>query len=169
MSFLVIVQIGCLIVFALLLIVAGWQDLHTMHISDAIPLAIAGSFLVWALSGWARGTVTPAQCGGAVLAAVAIFVLAAFAFAARALGGGDVKLLAAASLFAGPTSLMLDYLLVTALAGGLLALALLAGLPIGPSSSAPKPPLRVRLRGRLPYGPAIAAGGLWIVAERALV
>ena len=33
-------QTGCLVAFALLLLLAAWQDLRTMHIADAISLAI---------------------------------------------------------------------------------------------------------------------------------
>jgi len=76
-----------------------------------------------------------------------------------------VKLLAAASLFAGSAH-MVDFLAVTALVGGLLGLALLAGAPIGPVAPASDGTLRARLRANLPYGPAIAAGGLWVVAAR---
>lgn len=168
MSCLVIVQIACLIAFALLLLAAGWQDLKTEHIADGIPLGIAIAFVVWAATGWIAGSVTMVEIGLAAVAALGMFAVGALAFAAGALGGGDVKLLAAASLFAGPTSLMLDYLLVTALSGGLLALGLLAGLTIGPTAGAPNTTLRTRLKGRLPFGPAIAAGGLWIAALRAL-
>ena len=83
------------------------------------------------------------------------------AFAAGLLGGGDVKLLSAASLFAGP-AFMLDFLTVTALSGGAMALAMLAGVSIGPGIPERDGTLRTRLRSGLPYGPAIAAGGLWV-------
>ena len=74
-----------------------------------------------------------------------------------------MKLLAAASLFAG-TGLISDFLLVTALVGGVLGVAVLAGAPISPLAPAADATLRTRLRGGLPYGPAIAAGGLWVAA-----
>ena len=57
--------------------------------------------------------------GLALACAAVVFGAGTAAFAAGALGGGDVKLLAAASLFAGP-GLISDFLLVTALAGGVL-------------------------------------------------
>ena len=65
------------------------------------------------------------------------------------LGGGDVKLLAAAALWTGSAAL-LPFLMATALAGGLLAALFLAfarreGKPVA-----------------LPYGVAIAAGGILI-------
>jgi prepilin peptidase CpaA len=48
------------------------------------------------------------------------------------------------------------------LAGGALGIAILAGAPIGPDVPAADATVRSRLRGGLPYGPAIAAGGLWV-------
>ena len=89
------------------------------------------------------------------------------AFAIGMIGGGDVKFLAAVGLFAGPAH-VLDFMLVTALVGGVLGLALLAGAPIGPVSSRGDATLRNRLRSRVPYGPAIAAGGLWVAMRLSL-
>jgi prepilin peptidase CpaA len=156
-------QTGCLVAFALLLLLAAWQDLRTMHIADAISLAIVVAFAVWALSGLVRGTQSFTAIGLALACAAVVFGAGAAAFAAGALGGGDVKLLTAASLFAG-LGLISDFLLVTALVGGALGVAVLAGAPVGPLAPAADATLRTRLRGGLPYGPAIAAGGLWVVA-----
>ncbi len=164
MSLFALLQSGCLIAFALLLLLAAWQDLRTLQIADAVSLTIVGVFAVWALGGWVLGTLSLTTVGLALACAAAVFAAGAVAFAAGALGGGDVKLLAAASLFAG-TGLISDFLLVTALAGGVLGVAGLAGAPIGPLAPAADATLRTRLRGGLPYGPAIAAGGLWVAAS----
>jgi prepilin peptidase CpaA len=160
-------QTGCLVAFALLLLLAAWQDLRTMHIADAISLAIVVAFAVWALSGLVRGTRFFTAIGLALACAAVVFGAGAAAFAAGALGGGDVKLLTAASLFAG-LGLISDFLLVTALVGGALGVAVLAGAPVGPLAPAADATLRTRLRGGLPYGPAIAAGGLWVAGSLAL-
>jgi prepilin peptidase CpaA len=63
---------------------------------------------------------------------------------------------------------MIDFMMVTALVGGLLGVAILAGAPIGPMAPAGDGTVRARLRSGLPYGPAIAAGGLWVAASLAL-
>ena len=89
------------------------------------------------------------------------------------LGGGDVKLLAALAVWAG-TAEALRFLLVTALAGGGLALAWLWYCRIGWAALAPLraafggpavlssfDPAAAMDRG-LPYGVAIAAGGGWL-------
>lgn len=167
MSLLALLQIGCLIAFAMLLLAAAWQDVRTLHIADTISLGTVAAFLAWAMSGLVGGAVSISEIGLAAACAVGVFAVGALTFAAGALGGGDVKLLAAASLFAGP-ALMVDFMMVTALAGGLLGIAILAGAPIGPVAPASDGTVRSRLRSGLPYGPAIAAGGLWVAASLAL-
>jgi prepilin peptidase CpaA len=166
MSLFATVQTGCLIAFAVLLLLAAWQDWRTMQIADGISLGIAALFISWALTGLAAGTFSLLDLALALACATGMFGLGTLAFAAGAMGGGDVKLAAAASLFAGP-GLMLDFVTVTALVGGGLGVAILAGAPIGPVAPTGGT-MRARLRGNLPYGPAIAAGGLWVALALAL-
>src|SRR5471030_2533629 len=164
-----LLQAGCLMAFALLLLAAGWQDLRTMRIANHLSVAIVGAFLVWALAGLASGTLVVGDLALAVTCSVGVFFLGALAFAAGAFGGGDVKLLAATTLFAG-SAFLLDFLTVVALAGGAMGIAILAGAPIGPAAAASTSngsTVRARLRSGLPYGPAIAAGGLWVAAHLA--
>ena len=161
MSLLALLQICCVAAFALLLIAAGWQDLRTMRIANGLSIAVVASFIPWAAAGLGLGRVTVAEIGWSVGCALAVFAISILVFAAGAIGGGDVKLLSAASLFAGPTH-QFDFLAVTAFVGGLLGLALLAGVPIGPARQFEG---STTLRSGLPYGPAIAAGGLWVAAS----
>ena len=157
-------QTVCLAAFAALLLAAAWQDLRTMRIANRLSLAIVGVFALWAVSGLLRGNLVALDIGIAVLFAAIVFTLGALAFAVGAFGGGDVKLLAAASLFAGPT-LLPDLLLVMAIVGGVMGCAIAFGVRIGPAVPAPAAgtSVAVRLRSNLPYGPAIAAGGLWTI------
>jgi prepilin peptidase CpaA len=166
MSLLVALQSVCLIAFVLLLVAAAWQDVRTMRIADAYSLAIVAAFAVWALSGLAADKTSLLTIGLAVGCAAAVFAFGALAFALGALGGGDVKLLAAASLFAGP-ALLPDLLMVTALTGSVLGVAIFAGARLGPAAPAGNATIPARLRRSLPYGPAIAAGGLWVAAALA--
>jgi len=156
-------QTVCLIALAGLLIGAAWQDLRTLHIGNGLSIAVATLFFVWAVLGLIEGSYSPQAFGHSIACGAGLFVVGAAAFAAGILGGGDVKLLAAVGLFAGPTG-MVDLLLVTALAGGLLGVAVLAGAPIGRASAAGE----AALRRRLPYGPAIAMGGLWVASRLAV-
>lgn len=167
MSLFALLHIGCLALLAALLIGAGVQDLRTMHIANGFSLAVAGLFVVWAGGALAAGRLSPGDLAFAAGCAVIVFAVGAAAFAAGGLGGGDVKLLAAVSLFAGPTRIV-DFLAVTAIAGGVLGLAILAGARIGQPALPVNRPLRARLRRDLPYGPAIAVGGLWIAATQAM-
>jgi prepilin peptidase CpaA len=168
MSLFALLHVGCLALLAALLIGAGVQDLRSMTIANGISLAVAGLFVVWAGGALAAGRLSSPDLAFSVGCAVVVFAAGAAAFAAGGLGGGDVKLLAAVSLFAGPARIV-DFLAITAIAGGLLGLAILAGAPVGqPADGSLRSPLRARLRRHLPYGPAIAAGGLWIAATQAM-
>jgi prepilin peptidase CpaA len=167
MSLFALLQIACLATFGALLLVAAWQDLRTLRIADGLALGIVASSAVWALGGLALGTSTYTSLGLGLLGAVVLFAAGAGAFAVGALGGGDVKLLAAAGLFAGP-GLMPDFLLVTAIVGGLLGAAILAGVPLSPAGPASDTAATTQLKRGLPYGPAIAAGGLWVATLLAL-
>lgn len=163
MSLLDAVQIGCLTVFAVLLLVAAWQDLRTMRIADGLSVGIAAVFAIWAGAGLVQGTYGWLALAGALACGLGAFALGALAFATGHFGGGDVKLATVTSLFAGP-GLMLDFAMVTALSGGLLGIAILAGAPIGPAPAGDST-LRARLSRSLPYGPAISLGGLWVAAS----
>ena len=158
-----LLQTGSLIALAILLVAAAWQDLRTLHIANSLPLSIVGVFAVWSALGVVAGTSTVQGIALSVGCAAMLFLVATAAFAAGMMGGGDVKLAAAMALFAGP-SLMLDFLLVVGIAGGVLGTVALVGVPIGPVADAEGTAVRSRLRSRLPYGPAIAAGGLWVAA-----
>jgi prepilin peptidase CpaA len=90
----------------------------------------------------------------------------------RLMGGGDVKLFAALGVWLGPSGTV-DAALATAIAGGVLAIFYLRrSSAAGSISSAPASPLaRLQLDdgpdfGRVPYGVAIAAGGLWVWLSR---
>jgi prepilin peptidase CpaA len=167
MSLLALLHVACLALVAALLVGAGAQDLRSMQIANGFSLAIAGLFVVWAAIGLVDGQMSLENLAWALGCGVAVFGAGAVAFALGALGGGDVKLLAAISLFAGPQRL-LGFLIITAIAGGLLGLAILAGAPIGRPAMAGAGTLRTRLRAGLPYGPAIAVGGLWVAASLGL-
>lgn len=115
----------------------GW-DLRTRR----IPNALTGAFLLAALL--LAACHGPASVGLALLG-MAAAGLALPLWAARLLGAGDVKLLAAVGALLGPTPLLWT-LLGTAIAGAVLAALTLA-----------------RRGTRIPYSPAVALGTLWAV------
>jgi prepilin peptidase CpaA len=87
----------------------------------------------------------------------AVFVLLAGAFYAGMMGGGDVKLAAALALWFSPASTM-KFLVLTSLAGGVLTLGILLWHRTRKREGRPE----------IPYGVAIAFGGLAILTQRFL-
>jgi prepilin peptidase CpaA len=87
----------------------------------------------------------------------AVFVLLAGAFYAGMMGGGDVKLAAALSLWFSPPS-AIRFLVLMSIAGGVLTLAMLVWHRARKREGRPE----------IPYGVAIAFGGLAILAQRFL-
>lgn len=144
--------------FAVLVIAAALGDVLTLTIPNRLNLAIAAVFVVAApfVLGW--------QDYGLHLAAgAAMLAVGAGMFALGWVGGGDAKLLAASALWLGWQSLP-TFIFATALAGGALALALVAlrNVPLVPAAvyGAPWAARLLQPKGPAPYGVAIAAGAL---------
>jgi prepilin peptidase CpaA len=162
-----LLQIALLVVFPALTIVAALRDVISFTIPNWISIALAAAFLPAALAMGAA----PGQIGLACLIGLGALVVGMGMFAVGWIGGGDAKLFAAAGLWMGLNAL-LPYLLITALAGGALAVLLL-GL-----RSMWLRPLTVRGPGWLgrlttpgenvPYGAAIAVGALAAFPESLL-
>ncbi len=100
------------------------------------------------------------MAGLVTFASVLFFGLLAFRFGL--LGGGDVKLLSAAALWAGP-QWVAHLLLLTAAAGGLLALSALA-FPVVARQGRQRfaPTKQAVMKHEIPYGIAIAVGGAYV-------
>lgn len=97
-------------------LIAAIVDLRTRRLPNALAVALFVSGLALnVFSGW--------QAAGADLALVAIVIVAGtFAFSLKLIGGGDVKLLAAAAGTLGyPSGVM--FLLFTLVSGGIVAIA----------------------------------------------
>ena len=136
------------------LVIAAIIDVRTFTISNRLNLSIAlGAPFYWAsvaLSPWPGIAVQLA--GGAT-----VFAVLAGAFYAGMMGGGDVKLAAALALWFPPAG-TLRFLVFMSLAGGVLTLALLAWHKFKGRQGRPE----------IPYGVAIAFGGLAILTQRFL-
>lgn len=144
--------------FLLLLLVAALSDVATMQIPNWVSIALAAAFIpAAALAGASWPMIGVHLAFGA-----GVFLVCAGLFACGVLGGGDAKLLSAAAVWTGWTAL-LPFLVGTALAGGLLALAALAARrALAPSPSLPGFANRLLDRSRgVPYAVAIAAGGVF--------
>ena len=139
---------------AVMLLWAAVVDIRTLTISNRLNLAIA---LLAPAFWWATGTDLWPDAAIRVGVAVGVFLLFALAFQVGAMGGGDVKLAAALALWFAPGDTMLLVVLMS-LAGGVLTLIVL-GLHRARKADG---------RPEVPYGVAIAFGGLWLLAQRFL-
>ena len=146
-------QILC-VGLAVLLLVAAVIDVRTFTISNRLNLAVALlAPLYWfatALPLWPGVGIQLAMGAG-------VFALLAGAFYAGMMGGGDVKLAAALALWFQPASII-KFLVLMSLAGGVLTLGILALHRLKRREGRPE----------IPYGVAIAFGGLAILAQRFL-
>jgi prepilin peptidase CpaA len=143
-----------LLVLGAILIVAAAIDVRTFTISNKLNVTVA---LLAPLYWWSAHLPIWPDIGIQVAVAVGVFVLFALAFYAGMMGGGDVKLAAALALWFSPQS-TIKFLVLTSLAGGVLTLGILAWHKSKRREGRPE----------IPYGVAIAVGGLVILAQRFL-
>jgi prepilin peptidase CpaA len=143
-----------LVLLAILLLVAAVVDVRTFTISNRLNLAIA---LLAPAFWWSIGLPAWPNVAAQVAIAATVFGLLAVAFYTGMMGGGDVKLAAALSLWFSPLS-TLRFLVLMSIAGGVLTLAVLALHRIRKKQGRPE----------IPYGVAIAFGGLAILTQRFL-
>lgn len=164
------VLVLCIIAFTCLLIWAAYSDFKSYTIPNKISLAILCLYPPYVLASGGSVDWTAALIVGAIVLVVGIVL-----FALGNVGGGDIKLLAAVSVWAG-TSYIFDFLIITGLVGGVLALIMLGSVRFGFAIALEKIGFHSGskvLQGTvLPYGLAIAAGGLvvaWRLAEPMLL
>ena len=148
----------CLSVFPAALLIAAANDLYEFKIPNWISLTLICAYPV---AGLAVSAAPQIMIEGVIIGAAALTVGFAL-FALRVVGGGDAKLFAATAPWLGAMAIG-PFLLYTAIAGLVLTIAMLAfrKLPILPVYA--HAPWLLRLHDRkkeLPYGVAIAAGGL---------
>ena len=160
MAYLGFISQSAVIGFIALLSAAAISDIRTLTIPNSYCLGIVLCYPFYVLApaqpvDWLGGLLV---CGGLLVVGFALFTTGR-------VGGGDAKLLAVTSLWAGP-SLLVEFVLLTALAGGGIALLLyvrhrwarrpsLAALAAADASPdfAQQP---------MPYGVAIFAGGVYV-------
>ena len=141
-------------ILALMLLWAAVIDIRTRTIANRLNLAIA---LMAPLFWWATGVDLWPDAAIRVAVAIAIFLLFALAFQLGVMGGGDVKLAAALALWFPPGATVLLIVLMS-LAGGVLTVIVMIEHKIKRNQGRPE----------IPYGVAIAFGGLWLLAQRFL-
>lgn len=152
-----------------LLMFAALADFAARIIPDGIVIAVAVLGLA------VRVMAGLPSVAASVVAALLFLVLLVVLHSRGVMGGGDVKL-AAATVLGLPIESIYPFVVITALAGGVLALVHLA-LRVAIRTAPHAPPRgasllrravtaewwRIARRGSLPYGVAIACGGIWAV------
>ena len=160
-------EAAILLVFPLCMSVAAISDLLTMTIPNRLSLALAISFFVLAPIAGLPFAEIGIHFAGAGLVFLACFAL----FALNIMGGGDAKLLAAATLWFGFDSSLIEFLIYVAFIGGVLTVLIVLvrsqsdtilaiGLPLPDSLVVAK---------KIPYGVAIAIGGVMAFPSSSLL
>ncbi len=150
-----------------LLAFAAWVDIATRTIPDCVPAVLLLLGVAIRLNAGIGAVATSVGVG------VLVFLVLALVHARGMLGGGDVKLMASLAVQFPPFE-TLSLIAAISISGGVLVLlhlglrALPAPTPCPPGSTRlrrlfPIERWRVRRGGSLPYGVAIACGGVWTI------
>lgn len=146
--------------FAALAVAAAISDARHLIIPNRYCLAMAVLYPAYVLSPGAEADWISALAISGGLLGVGFLL-----HIKEIIGGGDAKLIAAAALWAGP-SLFVDFLILTGIAGGTMALALWfrhrlkrAVAPAAILATAADPQFSKQ---PMPYAVAIAAGSLYV-------
>lgn len=154
-----VIWLATILGFAIMMSWAAYDDARSFTIPNKLPLGIAILYPAYVIA-----APMPVDWSAALAVAAILFLVGFVLFICRALGGGDAKLLAASSLWAGP-SLLPDFLLVTALAGG--GIVLVMWLQHRVSRATVLGELFTRPidqdfgKRPMPYGVALCMGGLY--------
>jgi prepilin peptidase CpaA len=152
----IVILLACL--YPIALFWAAFSDLTTMTIPNRLTIGLAVLFVPVALLAHLSLTSWGIHLG----LGLAGLVLGMTLFAFRFMGGGDAKLIAAASLWLGFQG-FIALLIYTAIFGGVLTLGIMAMRQFF-SLYGPKLPhwlgQHLEPKGDIPYGIAICAGGI---------
>lgn len=153
----------------LLLVHVAMTDIAARLIRNEVCLALA-------LLGIISQLANPTQVAQSLIVAAILFLLLLVLYTKRYMGGGDVKLLVALAV-GFPLVGLVQLLTITALAGGVLALVhvmmrMLPNPALAPAGASFMRRVYAVERWRhlrhapLPYGVAIACGGIWAILNR---
>lgn len=153
------IETAVFIIFPFCMVFAALSDMISMTIANRVSLILVGAFFLLAtLTGMPL-----AEMGWHLAAGLAVLSVTFTLFAIGGMGGGDAKLMAASAVWFGLNMPLLDYLMTSAVLGGVLTLVLLAYR---------KSPLAVftgnnlllrhcaDMQAGIPYGVALGIGGL---------
>jgi prepilin peptidase CpaA len=146
--------------------VAAYKDVQSRRIPNALTAGVAALGIVRLIL-----TGDPGVALDSVAAAGAIFAAGFLLFWRGLIGGGDVKLIAAAALLVGYQALS-GFLVAMSLCGLFVTLAILATARLAPRPAAAPlaaTPDSTPARPTVPYGVAIAASGILTLVLQSVV
>ncbi|MFZ5789206.1 MAG: A24 family peptidase [Pseudomonadota bacterium] len=149
--------------YAGVLLGAAAQDMLWLKLPNRLTLALLLLYPAHVIA-----SVAPVDWPMALVAAAVALVVGFFFFTMGWIGGGDAKLFAVGTLWAGP-ALFPEFLMATTLSGGVIALSMLVrrrfpthlAAATGPHAT-DSPALDLRPQKDVPYGAAIGFGGLTV-------
>ena len=154
--------------FPLLMIFAACMDLFTMRIPNPISVALVGGFLPLAfVCGLPIFSLELDSIALHYVCGLFVLMITFSLFAWGKIGGGDAKLAAASAIWIGWSSLA-DFIMLTALVGGALAVVILTARSVALPLYLLKQPWIARLhepKGGVPYGVAFGIGGLLVYEQ----
>ena len=155
------VEQGIYVSVASVLLWAAATDLKERRIPNIQPILVTALFFLLGLLKWQTGSSIFEALVYPGLTGLLVFGFCIILYALGHMGGGDVKLISAMGLIAGPTLGPIFVVFVT-IAGGLVALGTLAHAYMQPASTTIG-------QLKVPYGVAIMAGGLWVCLQKMTV
>lgn len=152
-----IIIISTLFAVMVTLAIATVSDIRHRRIRNILPLILIGLYGIFALTTQLQGDANQVNIINGLLTGGTILAGGLVLFALRAMGGGDVKLAAALSLFAG-TQYIAEVLVLIALSGGLVSGVTWAYTKVRQKQNK----VDAENRHSVPYGVAISISGIWL-------
>ncbi|MFC7048937.1 A24 family peptidase [Emcibacter nanhaiensis] len=159
--------LSSVIIFAGLMVWAAISDIRHYRLSNRLCLTVLALYPIHLAAFFIDYNTFPlALAGWSIVIALVIFGVCLVFFAMNVMGGGDVKLIPVVALWAGP-ALVLNYLMIMSLTGGLLAALILAKNKFIASKAAKSSEninfsMAQMEHTKVPYGVGIALGGLYV-------
>jgi len=148
------------LVFPVVMVLAMVSDFRRFEIPNSLSLILISAYPLAAIIGGLSGQAILWAFALGALMLVVMMVL----FRLGLMGGGDCKLLSAAALWTGQEYL-LEFLLITSIAGGILSLVLLLYRRLPLAAVLSDSPTMRQMHGtekNVPYAVAIGAAGLMV-------
>jgi len=163
MTYAVSIHFFIIALFVGLVALAALNDVREFKIPNRINLAILALYPIHVLA-----APYPVDWIGGLIVGAVLLAIGAGLFMVRAMGGGDVKMIAALALWAGPQAIT-GFVVFCALAGALLSLLTLSrarfGVSVAMESAFGEAAGKAILSSVVPYGAAIAVGGVYVAAH----